>query len=366
MDDALLRLVNHIYEGAVRPGEWPAIVAHMAAFFGTTRAAIFSTFVGPSRGGLGIIHGLPDAALRRWGDEYLASDDIWAQAAIRKNAFRAGLAFRGTDLVPESEFRQSRIYRELLQYVGIGHMCTGVIFDASGEVTPTTCGVYRPLDEPPFSEDACAQMSALLPHFSRSLGVMYRLRDAQFNLTLTLAALDRLATGVALFDEQGAIRHLNREAQRIMRLDDGLDRRILEDAARPALDVDPLHAPHFSAGQQVVRPSGKQPFVLQFAPLPPANDFSQGANPLGAIGFVTDSESHARLDVTLLQQLYGITAAESRLAERLCAGDTLAGAALRCGITEATAKTHLARLFERTHTARQAELLRLLMSLRAK
>jgi DNA-binding CsgD family transcriptional regulator len=85
-----------------------------------------------------------------------------------------------------------------------------------------------------------------------------------------------------------------------------------------------------------------------------------------AIGFITDPEAQARLDVALLQQLYSVTPAEARLAERLCAGDTLAAAAVRCGIAEATAKTQLARLFDRTNTGRQADLLRLLLSLRAK
>jgi DNA-binding CsgD family transcriptional regulator len=361
--DALLELVNHIYEGAVRADEWRAIVAHVASFFGTERAALFSTFVGPSQGGLGITHGLPEAGLRRWGDEYLATDDIWAQAAIRKGAFRAGLVFRDTDLVPQEEFAASRIYRELLRHIGIGRMCTGVIFDNAGDVQPTTCGIYRPLEEPPFSDDTRAAMAALLPHFSRALGVMYRLRDAQFNLAVTLGALDRVASGVALFAERGALRHLNREGERILNLDDGLTRRTLEEAARPVIEADPLHTPHFSASQQVPRPSGRPPFVLQFAPLPPANDFSREVR---AIGFVTDPDAQARLDVTLLQQLYNVTPAEARLAERLCAGDTLAGAAARCGITEATAKTQLARLFDKTNTARQAELLRLLLSLRAR
>lgn len=362
----MLDLVDHIYEGAVRPAAWPGIVEHMARYFGTTRAALFSTFLGPSQGGLGILHGVPEAALRRWGDEFLATDDVWAQAAIRQDRFRAGLAFRGTDLLPESELRASRIYRELLQHVGIGHMCTGVIFDASGDVLPTTCGVYRPLDEAPFTEETRTRMTALLPHFSRALGVMYRLRDAEFNLAVTLGALDRVASGIALLDAKGTIRHLNCEAERLFALDDGLTRRAVEEAARPALAADPMRTPHFSASHQVARHSGKAPFVLQFAPLPPANDFSREASGVRAIAFVTDPEAQARLDATLLQQLYGITPAEARLAERLCAGDTLAAAAARCAISEATAKTQLARLFERTNTSRQADLLRLLISLRQK
>lgn len=59
-----------------------------------------------------------------------------------------------------------------------------------------------------------------------------------------------------------------------------------------------------------------------------------------AIAFISDPEAQARPNVTLLQHL--------------------------CAISEATAKTQLRRLLERTNTSRQADLVRVLISLRAK
>ena len=63
-----------------------------------------------------------------------------------------------------------------------------------------------------------------------------------------------------------------------------------------------------------------------------------------------------------LRRLFALTTAEARLAMLLFAGSTLAEAASALGISQATARVHLAHIFRKTRTARQAELIRLLMS----
>lgn len=63
-----------------------------------------------------------------------------------------------------------------------------------------------------------------------------------------------------------------------------------------------------------------------------------------------------------LSRLFALTTAEARFAMLLFAGSTLAEAASALGISQATARVHLAHIFRKTRTARQAELIRLLMS----
>ncbi len=59
---------------------------------------------------------------------------------------------------------------------------------------------------------------------------------------------------------------------------------------------------------------------------------------------------------------YAITPAESRVMMLLVQGMTISEAAEALGISPPTAKTHLARLFDKTGTSRQADLVRLAMS----
>jgi DNA-binding CsgD family transcriptional regulator len=54
--------------------------------------------------------------------------------------------------------------------------------------------------------------------------------------------------------------------------------------------------------------------------------------------------------------LYGLTGGELRVLLALLEGLTAGEAAVRFGISSSTVKTHLQRLFEKTGTSRQAEL----------
>jgi DNA-binding CsgD family transcriptional regulator len=65
-------------------------------------------------------------------------------------------------------------------------------------------------------------------------------------------------------------------------------------------------------------------------------------------------------DVALLKAQFGLTAAQSALAVEIVQGHTLKACAQRLGISQNTARTHLSRIFEKTDTKRQAELVRLI------
>lgn len=64
-----------------------------------------------------------------------------------------------------------------------------------------------------------------------------------------------------------------------------------------------------------------------------------------------------------LEQAFGLSVAEARLVNVLCAGGTLAEAADKLGISPNTAKTQLASVFSKTGTSRQSELVALVAAL---
>lgn len=65
-----------------------------------------------------------------------------------------------------------------------------------------------------------------------------------------------------------------------------------------------------------------------------------------------------------LRQNHGLTPAEARLAHALLLGETLEQAAEKNGITLSSARTYLKRIFSKTNTNRQAELIRKLITRR--
>ena len=64
-----------------------------------------------------------------------------------------------------------------------------------------------------------------------------------------------------------------------------------------------------------------------------------------------------------LAALFNLTAAEARVFCQIAAGRTQAAVAMALGIAASTVKTHLLRLFAKTGTRRQADLVKLAGSL---
>jgi DNA-binding CsgD family transcriptional regulator len=80
-----------------------------------------------------------------------------------------------------------------------------------------------------------------------------------------------------------------------------------------------------------------------------------------AIVTVSDRDRDRQRGETHLRRRYNLTSAEAALAAEILKGDGRKAAAQRCGISDATAKTHLSNIFEKTGTHRQAELVRVLL-----
>jgi pSer/pThr/pTyr-binding forkhead associated (FHA) protein/DNA-binding CsgD family transcriptional regulator len=106
----------------------------------------------------------------------------------------------------------------------------------------------------------------------------------------------------------------------------------------------------------VPRPSGR-PLALVTSPL------AAGSTPAGPIHavFITDPDAEIEAPAAFLARLYGLTPAESDVAEELLAGRAPDEVAAQLGISIHTARTHVKRILSKTETRRQSELIRLLL-----
>jgi DNA-binding CsgD family transcriptional regulator len=76
-----------------------------------------------------------------------------------------------------------------------------------------------------------------------------------------------------------------------------------------------------------------------------------------AMIFVIDPEVYALPSFHAFAGIYGLTRAESRVLKEIVGGHGLVAAAAKLRISEATARTHLQHIFDKTGTKRQTELL---------
>jgi len=118
---------------------------------------------------------------------------------------------------------------------------------------------------------------------------------------------------------------------------------------------------HAGGMMLISRPSLRRPFSLIVAPRP-SHGFGLGPAPSAAIIFVSDPESEIGPEHDVLARLFGLTPAESKLAASLMQGRSLEESASELSIMRETARTHLKRIFDKTSTQRQGELIRLLLT----
>jgi DNA-binding CsgD family transcriptional regulator len=78
--------------------------------------------------------------------------------------------------------------------------------------------------------------------------------------------------------------------------------------------------------------------------------------------FISDPDDTHEPNRTLLQTTFGLTEAEARVAGALTAGRSVEEISAEFEITPDTVRTHLKRIFTKTDTCRQGDLIRLLLT----
>jgi len=174
------------------------------------------------------------------------------------------------------------------------------------------------------------------------------------------AALEKLNHGVLLLDASGVVQFMNGTARAMLNRGHGLSLRkrrlaFAGAAATEALDAC-LERKTESMLLKVGGPNHAHgAYSVLVSPLESQDE------PNGFCVFIHEPPGKQRpVPVRVLRELYGLTAAEARLANALYVGQSLQSAAATGGISRNTAKTVLKRVFVKCEVGSQAELLQLL------
>jgi DNA-binding CsgD family transcriptional regulator len=377
----MLPVINRIYDAALDAKAWSDVVCRIASLHDTDKAVLFTPYQAPQQGGFVFSTGIAETMVQQRASKY-ARHDVWTQATLEKGYLLEGAVVTDEDLYPHEALLKTVFYLEFLSKQGIARVCSGVVFGANSSGVPTTgMSIFRGLADAPFGSHERQVHAILIPHISRALGIMFRLRDAELKVASTLAGFDRLASGLVLLGNQGNVIFANRAARRVLQREDGLrlraaardqtflaanamdDQRALTAAIKQCTEPDGVVVPHFSNAQRINRPSGLSAYTLNLSALPAQNEFGTGADRPCAIGFLNDPDAPVGVDAEVLKRLYRLTVAECRLAARLCHGETLSVIARQLKVSESTVKTQLQGIFDKTQTRRQVQLVKLLISL---
>jgi DNA-binding CsgD family transcriptional regulator len=226
-------------------------------------------------------------------------------------------------------------------------------------------------------EAAAPVMGLLGPHIRRTVAMGDQLsHGALFNQSLA-AALDCFDAAIVAIGPEARILHANAAAQamfasggpvrsmggRLAASCEDNDHALQNAVARAQRGGDDGDGAGF--GAPLCDPHGA-PAVAHVLPLAAAGVGAQWAlAPAVAIVFVSLANSASETDFHALARYFGLTAAETRVLERVAAGASIAQIGQSLNIAEATAKTHLQRIYGKTGKNSQSDLICLANSLMA-
>ena len=223
----------------------------------------------------------------------------------------------------------------------------------------------------PFEHDDVTFLLHLAPHLQRAIEMNRRVAKLEDERAGLLDALERSSQGILLLDGNARILFANGTAQMILRQGDGL--RAAPDGLHAGRETAALRRLVAQGDREmdgesggfvtIKRPSPRRPLLVSVVPLRRATSWLASQAPR-MLAFIADPDTLPVLPTEQIRGLYGLTAAEAEVALAVLDGEGVGAIADGLGISVATARTHLHRIFEKTGTKRQAELVRLILNSR--
>jgi DNA-binding CsgD family transcriptional regulator len=291
-------------------------------------------------------------------------NNVWRRHGV---AIPVGIPVASDSLVSLDEVRRTDFYGEILEPWGVAHGAFFVIDD-----TPkfhVAMSINRSITRGPFTSAELEASRELLPHLKRAMQLRFLLERNREQQKLALEALNQLAAGVLILDNQARVAFANTAAEEIAAVRDVL---VLIDGTvrcRQREQSDILRRLVGSAiaggpgGSLLLNASSRRlPVSALVAPLVGVLAESLAAQGLqgAAAIFLSDPERDAVTLTEQLQALYKLSPTEARVAWLIARSEGINDVARSLGLAPETVRTHLKHIYAKTGVHRQSALAYLL------
>ena len=370
--DTFARILASLYDAMLDESRWPATSALIDEACGLTGNGLM-VGEGPKNDVRGLFVGLYYRGQRREDleREYLKTYHSIDERVPRFRQLPARRLVHITDLYTAEELKTSPTYNEILRRAG---MQDGLNVRLPGlDGSHIGWGLNDPVDSEGWGPSRIAMVQQLLPHIQQFVRVRQALVRAEARTTTVTALLDNPRIGVLELDRRGRILAANDRAHTILRHGDGLvDRDGMLRARAPADQVrlerlvgDALPAAGAVAvsGSIVLRRSAVvPPFVVHVKPVGVPHP-DHGARHVAALVLIVEPGRQHRINPDLVATTLDLTPAETQVAVWLAEGKSVRDMAEATGHTDAAIYWHLQRIYQKHSLSRQADLVRLVLSL---
>ena len=360
----IARLVGDIYDAALDPAQWTDVLTRVADFVGGQAGGIISNNSVSNLSSSHYHFGIECRYLRLYAETYWQFDPAGALFSCD-----VGQVVSISDLVPYDEFRQGRFYNEWARPQGWVDAAHAVL-----EKSATDCvylSVIRGEADGMVDAEMRRRMGLVVPHVRRAalIGKAVDLKQAQVAKFTDM--LDGLSVSILLVDAGGRIVHANTAGHGILHAADVLraaDGRLIASDAQ----VDQTLREAFAAADNGDAAPGNggialpltardgEHYIVHMLPLT-SGQHRNASTVCGAVAalLVRKVEMEPLSLPTLISKTFSLTPTELRVLLAIVDVGGVPEVAEALGVAETTVRTHLGRLFDKTGTGRQADLVKL-------
>ncbi len=304
-----------------------------------------------------------------WAENYAT----FSENVPRISRLPLGRLTHNEELFTPAEKRTSRMYNEFQPKYDCRDQVAVVVDRATSERIENSCLMWTMANgEADWEPRKLKRIRGLLRHIRQTVQVRKELVAAEAHAYADVSTLlQHPSLGVVFLDRRGAIASVNQTAEQMLRVKDGIYE--WQNTLRASLPDDDAKVHRLVSGAlprlgripvggrlSVQRPSGL-PLIVHVHPVTPRRaDF--GTERVAALVLIRDPDAN-ELDPEMVGDVLGLTAAESRVAILLTKGRSVRAIARELDRSEHTVRWTLKKVLSKTNSARQAELVRLLLQL---
>jgi DNA-binding CsgD family transcriptional regulator len=361
------RLIGQTYECLVEEDGWRELLASYARLIGGDSGLIYLKPRGAPKGKILTSLGL-DVSYRV--DNYLSYYEPRSPILPLYRRLPEGQVHALGEYAFSAPYRKSEYFQDWVRPQGYGDM-VGVHLLRNGQHS-AWLSIRRAEERGTYSVFDIHAAECLIPHLARGISLRFRLEAERAAQNSLRNSLELVGFGVIIVAANRKILIANEAADNVLKLADGLKSHQGRLECDQPRDAAALHAAVAAAAQPrkadhhvrldffVSRNEANAPLTLHVVPLSSASVIT-GLSAQSSVAIFVIDPLRGAPDTDRFATAHGLTPAERRVLNEIVRGGGLVEAAAKLGIAVPTARTQLQQVFQKTRTASQAELVRLVM-----
>jgi len=363
--ERLSAIISDIYDAALDPAMWIDVLGQAARFVGGPAASLVSKDATSKTGQLVFQYGLDQRYVKTYFDKYIRLDPNTSGQFFAEIGEPVAVA----DFMPYDEFIETQFFQEWARPQALVDAVSSVL-----EKSVTSAAlflVFRHARDGLVDDEARRRMRLIVPHIRRAVLISQAIDLKKAEAATFADTLAGICAGMFLLDATGRIVHVNASGQTMLNMGDifhvvggrlvageSQADRALGDAVAAAatgdaeLGIKGLCLPLTARG-------GKR-YVAHLLPLTSGARRRAGRSYAAVAAlFVHEATVDMPSPPEAIAKSYTLTPMELRVLLAIVEVGGVPEVAAALGIAESTVKTHLGRLYEKTGTHRQADLVKI-------